>query len=111
MTMKYHKIKNIPLDVCTAEQKIAYELAFRIHVGAGDIYNAALKRSAICADEVLRKRLKIQFDSWLELYGGKFNDDAIYSCLLAGLADYLEKPFIATGYEEIGKAFPAYYLR
>ena len=25
--MKYHKIKNIPLEVCTAEQKIAYNLA------------------------------------------------------------------------------------
>ena len=27
MKLKYHKIKNIPLEVCTAEQKIAYNLA------------------------------------------------------------------------------------
>ena len=29
--MKYHKIRNVPLNVCTAEQKIAYNLACRYY--------------------------------------------------------------------------------
>lgn len=30
--VKYHKIRNVPLEVCSAEQKIAYNLAFNIHI-------------------------------------------------------------------------------
>lgn len=111
MMMKYHKIRGIPLDVCTAEQKIAYNLAFEISINGEQKYKEARKISAICADELLHDLIKWKFDSWMRLYGGKYNDDAIYACLLAGLAEYLIKPFIATEYQSIGKAFPAYYLK
>ena len=30
--MKYHKIAGVEKAVCTAEQKIAYNLAFRAHI-------------------------------------------------------------------------------
>ena len=110
MKMEYHKIRGIPLDVCTAEQKIAYNLAFEISINGERKYKEARKISAICADELLRDLIKGKFDSWMRHYGGKYNDDAIHSCLLAGLAEYLIKPFIATDYQSIGKAFPAYYL-
>ena len=110
MGMQYHKIRGIPLDVCTAEQKIAYNLAFNAHIGIGDKYRQARKISAICADELLHDRLQIEWNEWKRQSNGKYNDDAIYSCLLAGLAEYLMNPFIATDYESIGKAFPAHYL-
>ena len=30
--IKYHKIKNVSIEICTAEQIIAYNLAFNIHI-------------------------------------------------------------------------------
>ena len=37
--MKYHKIKNIPLTECTAEQKIAYNLSFAYYYDVLKEYN------------------------------------------------------------------------
>lgn len=37
--MTYHKIKNIPLTECTAEQKIAYNLAFMYYDNVLKEYN------------------------------------------------------------------------
>lgn len=38
--MKWHKIRNVPIDVCSAEQKVAYNMAFRVHINQGDQYRA-----------------------------------------------------------------------
>lgn len=109
--MKYHKIRNVPLETCTAEQKIAYNIA-TYNEYLRDRYNAARKISAVCASEIFDEILGIAFNSWMRSPDnhGKFDNDAIWCCLRAGFANYLVKPFIAWDYETIGKSFPASYL-
>ena len=107
MKMNYHKIPNIEKNICTAEQKIAYNIAFKININHGSEFlkipsqfeksNAIYKLIKIYLQEFKNKNLK-------------YNIDAIQCCLNAGLQNYLENNFIATNYEQIGKAFPAYYL-
>lgn len=75
--MKYHKIPNVEKSVCTAEQMIAYNIAFRLHIS----------------------------------YANQFEEDAIFSALLAGLYNYLSNFHIFSSYEDIGRAFPAHYLK
>ena len=41
---------------------------------------------------------------------GKYSDAAIFGALIAGMYDFLCKPFIATDYKRIGQRFPARYL-
>ena len=36
MKLVYYKIKDIDKSICTAEQKIAYEIAFRLHINYQD---------------------------------------------------------------------------
>ena len=105
---KYHKIRGVPLDVCSAEQKIAYNIAFYGHVNLGDVYNDALKVSKEKADKILNDIVEIEFGAWMRTYSARnnYNDDAIKDCLIFGLADYLVKPFIASDYETVGRAFP-----
>jgi hypothetical protein len=110
--MQYHKIRGVDKTVCTAEQKIAYELAFRAHINYGRSYRAQMDKAAEAARcdaiyEILQRQMNIYRDS--KLYG-KYNEDAIFCCLNAGLKNYMEKPFIASMFEQIGQAFPAYYL-
>ena len=113
--MKYHKIRNVPLDVCTVEQKIAYNLAFRAHVSFQEDYNAARKLSGVCRMDVVDKIVKCEMENYkMVCCDGKrniYNTDAIFCALRAGLDGYLAKPFVAADYDEIGKAFPANYLK
>lgn len=85
---KLHKINGIDLKTCSAEQKIAYNLAFSY----GEYYKDA--------------------DRLMELYRlgyvykqDRYNEEAIKTALHNGLEKYLEKPFIASSYEIIGKTF------
>lgn len=112
MKMKYHKIRKVPLDVCTCEQKIAYNIAFRIDINHGDDFRrqfASVPQMAVSdfIHDIIRQYIGYYVNS---NYGTTYNIDAIFSCLNAGLEDYLKKPFIASDYEKVGKAFPAYYL-
>lgn len=109
--MNYHKIRNIEKSVCTCEQMIAYNIAFDAHISFGDKYQKAVEVSAICADEALHDIIQREMNIWKRNEASKKYDiDAIFSALLAGLHDYLVKPFIATDYIQIGQAFPALYL-
>ena len=114
--LKYHKIKNVPLEVCTAEQKVAYNIAFAVHINYQDKYDKAKAISSICADDVVRDIILMEVQNFKKgmeegLYKGHFDIDAIQACLNAGLVDYLDHFFIAWEYEQIGKAFPAHYLK
>ena len=114
--MKYHKIPKVEKNICTAEQMIAYNIAFRIHINHGDEYEDAKKVTAICADELLHDLIAMYIgffadDMAANKNGTQYDLDAIQSCLNAGLADYLNAFFIATDYAQVGKAFPAYYLK
>lgn len=109
--MKYHKIYGVDKAVCTAEQKIAYNIAFRLHIGLGDKYRAL--PSAVAKAEAFRAAIDIAMHDYRNSYDytpGKYDEDSIFCALAAGLAGYLEKPFIACNYESIGAAFPAHYL-
>lgn len=114
MKLKYHKIKNIPLEVCTAEQKIAYNLAFSNIAIAEKYYNkcvSEIQKSSIVSDIVnlCMKQWTNSYD--YEIRQKKYNVDAIFSALMAGMEKYInEKYHILNSYEEIGKMFPANYL-
>lgn len=109
--MKYTKIRNIPLDVCTAEQKIAYNLAFRAHISFQDKFNTlkAEQKFETVISEFISDIIRFEIKEYSQNYTIG-NIDAIFSALNAGLRNYFEKPFIASNYDDIGKAFPANYL-
>jgi len=103
--MKYHKIKSVPLDVCTAEQKIAYNIAFSWRdcwIHACGCKDAAKYNAARLAQEAIASYKRNYPES-------KYDIDAIFSALLNGIPAYIEQPFIATSYEQIGRVFPALY--
>lgn len=109
--MKYHKIKGIEKSVCTAEQKIAYNLAFRAHISYQDIYDKARYVSAICVSDIIHQIVDQEMKEYsFSSDHGKYDMNLIKSALSAGLKQYLDNPFIASDYERIGKAFPANYI-
>lgn len=108
--MKYHKIKGIEKNVCTCEQKIAYNLAFSWRdIMKKDYENAPC---GIQKAETVRAYVRKLTALFSEQYGTKYDIDAIFCALGAGLENYLILPGagILTSYEVIGEAFPAYYL-
>lgn len=109
--MKYTKIRNIPFDVCTVEQKIAYNLAFRAHISFQDKFNTlkAEQKFETVISEFISDIIRFEIKEYSQNYTIG-NIDAIFSALNAGLRNYFEKPFIASNYDDIGKAFPANYL-
>lgn len=99
--MKYHKIKGVGKSICTAEQKIAYNLSFA--------YIDYIKRAGYDVPTAAHKLVEL-YQNGYDYIPGKYDIDAIFSALLAGLKNYCNRPFIAADYETIGKAFPALYL-
>lgn len=108
MKMKCHKIPNIKKTVCTAEQKVAYNMAFMCHISFQDKYNA-------CETEMQRCDLLSQMrDFHIRCLQAKedekkWNYDAIFAALNSGLRKYMEHPFIASDYEKIGEYFKIPY--
>lgn len=89
MKMKTHKIRGVAKDVCTAEQRIAYNLAFAyLNINGFDVA-AAMRIYRSSAG-----------------YSGRYDDAAIEAALTAGAEAYRAAPFIAWNYEQIGAAFP-----
>lgn len=111
MKLTYHKIRGVDKGVCTAEQKIAYNLAFRAHISYQDAFDRAASVSEICTKELVHEIIRLEIESAkCSESAARYNLDAIFAALNAGLEGYLRKWFIATSYEEIGRAFPACYL-
>ena len=44
ITLKTRKIRNVPKNVRTAEEKLAYNIAFRIEIGYGDLIRKLKKK-------------------------------------------------------------------
>lgn len=108
--MKYHKIKNVPLNICTCEQKIAYNLAFSNAHIFKKAYN--LSFTGIQKSEVVREAVSFCMRMWeYNEKASKYNTDAIFCALNAGIESYIANncPILAT-YEDIGKMFEAHYL-
>lgn len=110
--MQYHKIKNIPLEECSAEQKIAYNLAFSNYDLFLKEYNRLpiqFQKSELIA-QAIKKMLEL-YQLGYDYKQGKYNEDAIFCALNAGFENYLKaKHHILTSYENIGRMFPAHYL-
>ena len=99
--MKFHKIRNVPLNVCTAEQKIAYNLA--------SSYADCIKgKTWLCDTDISRWLLAIYMDSTQK---DKYDLDGIFCALNAGTVNFVKHPFIATSYKQIGDAFPVDYAK
>lgn len=109
--MKYHKIRNVPLEVCTCEQKIAYNVAFSNY----DMFSREYKSQLVqihktdivfdfvqfCIRQIMRNKNITE----------KYNIDAIYCALNAGAENYLSTNcHVLTSYKKIGEMFPALYL-
>lgn len=111
--MKYHKIPNVDKSICTAEQKVAYNIATRLDFLRDDFnqlnaINPGEAKNSCARLAEYGMRLYRQAYSYKP---DKYNEDAIFSALLAGIYDYMTgRKFIATSYESVGKAFPALYL-
>lgn len=112
--MKYHKIPKVEKTVCTAEQMIAYNIAFRLHISYADQFKKvnSVNQGGARADcaGLAREGLKWYRMSY-SYKPGKYDEDAIFSALLAGLYNYLSDFHIFSSYESIGRAFPAHYLK
>ena len=109
--MKYHKIRNVPLEVCTAEQMIAYNAAFAsrdLFVKQFKAQVVQLHRGDICLEFVRFCLNKLKQN---EKILKKYDIDSIQCALNAGAENYLDSNnSILSSYEEVGKMFPAYYL-
>ena len=108
--MTYHKIRGVEKTVCTAEQKIAYNLASAYSDLFQADYNAMPMQFQ--KHEVIHKTVNFCIDMWKgNKSAKKYDIDAIFCALNAGLENYIKSghPIIAD-YAEIGKMFPADYL-
>ena len=110
--MTYHKIKNIPLTECTAEQKIAYNLSFAYYYNVLKEYNRLpmqFQKSELVYTSI-RKMLDL-YRMGRDYKPGKYNEDAIFCALNAGFENYLKAKYhILSSYKEIGEMFPANFL-
>lgn len=101
--MSLHKIRGIDKAVCSAEQKIAYNIAWRI--GEDCRYNLS---AFSAADE--RGAVEDYRRAWERDYpreAQKYDTNAIFAVLASGLHDYLTAGGrIMASYTEVGQAFP-----
>ncbi len=107
--MIYHKIRGIDKKVCTAEQMIAYNYAFRYRINWKRQFDKL--PTEMLRGEFVEMLVRQAAANYMQNYK-KFNVDAIACALRAGLQEYIQDDHdkIATSYEEVGKWFPAYYL-
>lgn len=109
--MKYHKIYNVPMETCTAEQKIAYNLAF----ANGDIFKKKYHAMPMQFQKstIVQEAVNFCIKCWKNSrnFTEKYDIDCIFCALNAGMEKYIENNCpIYSSYESIGKAFPALYL-
>ena len=112
--MKYHKIRNVPIDICSAEQKIAYNIAFRLRSTYYDDYKQAAACCRICEEDFLNSLIKQgmkEYSYTKDGKNGKYDIDAIFSSLRSGIREYMQDKYsIYTSFEQVGKTFKASYL-
>lgn len=99
--------------VCTAEQKIAYNLAFATYDCIKKQYDKA--PTEIYKSEIVSYGISKMLENYRLSWGykeGRYNEDAIFCCLNAGFRDYMNgDAHIASSYKQIGEWFPAHYLK
>ena len=109
--MKLHKIPGVEKDVCTCEQKLAYNLAFRIYISYSDEWEKAKNQDnaerELCLEDLVRRGM-LGYDCNVSVTGSgkRYDRGAVKAALAAGLEKYLDRFFVADSYEQIGRAFP-----
>lgn len=108
--MIYHNIGGVKKTICTAEQKIAYNLAYSYKDFISEAYNKCTR--GCDKNYVIRKSCYGLLEVFKRDYpGSKYDIDAIFCSLGAGLEKYIKNGAkIFWSYDEMGKAFPAKYL-
>ena len=108
MKLKCKKIYGVEKIVCTYEQKLAYEYAFRWY----DIYKTNCKR---CSAEIQKSDIlqdiikKVEADINSREDMKKYNIDAIIIAFRQGFNNYCDDFFIAFDYKKIGEIFKIPY--
>lgn len=96
--MTFRKIPNVEKDICTAEQMIAYNFAFRYRDFDGEKELVDLLQ-VVTNDIKCNKKMVMRYDI-----------DSIIHCLRNGYIEYRKNyPAIITDYKTIGKIFFTLY--
>lgn len=106
--MKMHKISYIDKNICTCEQKIAYNYAFMWCESLRKIYDS--DNSEVVKREAYQEIINHVIDS-IKAHGTdqRYNIDAIIHCFRNGIENYIKGSSVLWSYEEIGKTFPCLY--
>lgn len=102
--MKLKKIYGVPLDVCSGEQKVASNYAWRYRDILRRNYEIAKSKS-----DFINKAASDIADEFTRVYPeSKINSDAVRLALIGGLEQFITGggSGIFTSYEEVGRAFP-----
>lgn len=97
MKKETHKIPNVDESVCVREQMAAYNCAFAAHINFGDMYKENKDKAM---EAILRIYLKAMDDSKV------INAETFKKAFNNGIEKYMDNYFIASHYEQVGKAFP-----
>lgn len=96
--MTFRKIPNVEKDICTAEQKIAYNFAFRYRDFDGNKELFDLLQVVACDIKNNEKMMQ------------RYDIDSIIHCLRNGYIEYRKNyPAIITDYKTIGEIFYTLY--
>lgn len=106
--MKMHKIRGVDKNICTAEQKIAYNYAFSHRIILEKIYKSDNTKvvKAEAYQDVISLVTKCIKNNGIDK---RYNIDAIIHCFRNGIENYMKQYSILTSYEEIGKTFVCLY--
>ena len=110
--MNYHGIRGVKKEVCTAEQKIAYNIAFMW----GDVVKKQYNKLPMQFQKsgLIEQYVRKMVSNFRDTYGdkpNKYDIDAIFCALLGGFENYVKAGCPSyRSFEEIGEMFPAAYL-
>ena len=108
MEIKCHKIRGVEKAICSAEQVIAYNYA-RMYADIGQRIESNEAPEFIKGNMFADVKLWVMQSLDSDVSYSRFNFDAIIIAFQQGFRNFCAKPFIATNYVDIGKAFPIPY--
>lgn len=103
MCKKIHKIRNVDLTVCTAEQMLAYNAADQISSVFGHRIAAADESTR---PELINQAINTAMGWFSPRAAERYNMDTVKACIAAGLPGYLAGHRLYSSYAEVGEAFP-----
>lgn len=110
MKLKCKKIRNVEKNICTCEQKIAYNFAFSNQPQLKKCFdsNMPTANKLDFLQEIITNIIIPDCTKWNDNLK-KYNVDAIVHAFRNGVQEYLKGSIILTSYEDIGINFPILY--